>query len=264
MTGRSCAALLGLALAGCDSRALVVGESSAPSSLGGGERGGSEPRCPDAAGARSLAEECWPTRHVGRWRGFVTGGARYRHVLAEPLDLPSGELLLEIAPAGTGTLAFGAEPEPPACTGGAPPSDAGAGFVDAEAIATDAGAGALGSSSCSADGGGGSGGARPGLLLGYRYELNGLQMSGAPEQERKQDPNVSFSLLIAEPWRDWCGSPPVGLGDAPCSCNAEGCSVSPDALEVSLSLSRDGLALRGTLISSSDVELVAGLELIRP
>ena len=71
-------------------------------------------------------------------------------------------------------------------------------------------------------------------------------------------------LLIAEPWRDWCSAQTLASSDMPCRCSAEGYSPSPEVLLGSLSLSRDGQALRGTLGSSADPALVAGLELIRP
>lgn len=262
MSRGSYAALLGLVLAGCDSRALVVGEGSATGSSGGSDRT-LEPRCADAAGARVADAECWPTRHVGSWRGFVTGDARYRHVLPEPLELPSGEVLLEIDPQGTGTLAFASDAALPACSGGATsPASADAGAAGADA--GDAGQVETSGSSCRTGDAGAPSAPRPGLLLDHRYLLNGLSMTGAAELERKEDPRVSFSLLIAEPWRDWCGSPPLDPGNAACSCDAGSCSVSPDTLQVSLSLSRDGLALRGTIGSSSDAGLVAGLELLRP
>lgn len=263
MSGQRCIVLLGLGLAGCDARALVVGDSPERGSLGGGARP-SEARCPDAAGERASDGECWPTRHVGRWRGLVTGSARYLHGSTE-LELPSGEVVLEIEPQGTGTLSFAPDRAPLACAGGASGAGTDAGLAGGDAaVIQDPEAQAASGSACSAADAGAPGVPRPGLVLDYRYTLEGLSMSGASVRERREDPRVSFSLLIAEPWRDWCNGAAVAADPAPCSCNRDGCSASTDALEVSLSLSRNGQALRGTLGSPTDEELAAGLELVRP
>lgn len=259
--------LLALLLAGCDARPLVVGDGPSPDSLAGGELPG-ELRCPDAARARADQEECWPTRHVGRWRGFVTGDARYLQGSIE-LELPSGEVMLEIEPQGTGTLSFATEPASYGCAGGASGTDAGdaglAALVEG-AEEEDSGPGAPQAPACSTFDAGVSGSAGPGLALGHRYTLEALSMSGGPGGDRRRDPRVTFSLLIAEPWRDECNGDraPLTTGAVRCSCNEDGCSVPADTLEVSLSLSRDGQAMRGTIVSPDDVEPGAGLELIRP
>jgi hypothetical protein len=178
-------------------------------------------------------------------------------------------VVLEIEPRGTGTLYFMPQPELRGCEGdagtatGSSAADAGLGGGDAGAEAADSGA--LSGGACGTAAAGGAGGATPGLLLAHRYTLDGLSMSGASERDRRADPRVSFSLLIAEPWRDWCSNATLAADTALCSCNEEGCGVSAEALQVSLSLSRDGRALRGTLSSQGDVEWgAAGLELIRP
>lgn len=244
-------ALLALVAAGCDSRALVVGEGPSPTSLGGGARTNAQ-RCPDSAAARASDAECWPTRHVGRWRGFVTGDARYRHVLPEPFEFPSAEVSLEIEPPGTGTILFASAAS--WCSGDAGVSTPGGG---ADGGVSDAGGGAC--SSAPAD----TTRAHPGLVLDQRYALDDLSMSGSAEEQRKQDPAMTFSLLIAAPWRDYCSNVTTDEDAAPCRCDADGCTISSEALLVSLSLSRDGQALRGSIVSSSDLALVAGLELVR-
>lgn len=256
MSRRSWALLLALMVAGCDDRSLVVGESSASSGVEGAARS-SAPRCADGAQLRASDEECWPTRHVGHWRGFVTGDPRYRHVLAQPLEFPSNEVLLDIEPQGTGTLLFSSASAPGrSCAG-----DAGAG-----SSGDDAGVGDrsdAGVSSCTTHDTGEQDEPRPGLVLDHRYALDALEMRGSPEGERRQDPVVTFSLLIAAPWRELCDGPPLDLAASPCSCSADGCAVSSETLQVTLSLSRDGNALRGSLFSASDAELAAGLELVR-
>jgi hypothetical protein len=258
--------LLALLLASCDSRALVVGEGPAPSSLGGRDRS-MAPRCQDEAAARVADDECWPTRHVGRWRGLVTGDARYRHVLAEPLEFTTGEVTLDVTEQGAGTLWFA--PEQPwvmACAGdaGVPPAlaDAGVATPDGGAGLMDAGARGVGSP-CAPPVTSSPGLAAPGLLLDYGYQLDGLSMSGGPELDRTEDPLVRFSLLIAAPWRETCGTEPVGIAASACVCSADGCGVAQGVLQVSLSLSRDARALRGTVVSSEDAGLVTGLELVR-
>jgi hypothetical protein len=254
---RPSALLLALLLAGCDDRSLVVGESSASSGFDGAGRS-NEPRCADAAILRANDEECWPTRHVGHWRGLVTGDARYRHVLAQPFEFPSDEVLLDIDLQGTGTLLFSsAAGDGASCAG-----DAGASSAELRA---DAGVGAsdAGALSCRASDGGVQGGPQPGLVLDHRYSLDGLGMQGSAERERRQDRLVTFSLLIAAPWRELCTAPPLDPAASPCSCNADGCDISSETLQVSLSLSRDGEALRGSIYSSNDAALAAGLELVR-
>jgi hypothetical protein len=187
--------LLALVLAGCDDRSLVVGESSTSSGFDGAA-GSNEPRCADAAALRADDAECWPTRHVGHWRGFVTGDVRYRHVLAQTFDFPSGEVLLDIELDGTGTLLFSSSSsDEPFCAGDAGvspsslPADAGVGSSDATVT------------SCRTSDDGMQDGPRPGLALDHRYVVEALRMEGSAERERRQDRLVTFSLLIAEPWR---------------------------------------------------------------
>ena len=46
---------------------------------------------------RVLDSACWPTRHVGRWHGFVTTSPYYHYWFEAPLEYPSGEMLLEVS-----------------------------------------------------------------------------------------------------------------------------------------------------------------------
>ncbi len=262
MTGRGSAALLAWLLVACDSRALVVGESATSGSVDEQSRA-PQPRCPDPAAARVGDDECWPTRHVGLWRGLVTPDPGAGQGLAGLLALPSGEVLLEIEPQGTGTLLFARDAAPGlGCAGDAGvASVADAGSAGESARLDDAG------TACAAGEALVAASALRGVALDHRYTLDGLSMSGAPESDRSQDPRVTFTLLVASPWREHCNSSSPELAAAPCRCSAQGCDISPGVMLVSLSLSRDARALRGGLSYTegdpSSVEPLAGLELVR-
>lgn len=222
-------ALLG-ALSGCKGGPLVVGEGK--SALGGGGDDGTPPaqRCQDAAALRVSDSACWPTRHVGHWHGFVTGDARYLHVSPTPLEYPSHDLLLEISEDGSAYATF-------AAPDAGPSADC---------------AGPLVAGAC----------VEPGLLLGYRYVLGNVRMTGGPSDDRRQDPILAFSLTIAQPWSDQCQS--IAADAGPCACSAEGCGAAPQALQATLGLSEDARALRGSTSSGSgDDALVADWELVR-
>jgi hypothetical protein len=221
--------LLG-SLSGCDGKPLLVGEPQQAVGGEGADSNPSAPRCSDAAQLRVGDPACWPTRHVGRWHGFVTGDARYLHVLPTPLEYPSQALALEIRDDGSAYATFAAP-------------DAG---VSADC------AGPLVGGVC----------VQPGLVLGYRYALGALRMTGALDEDRRQDPILAFSLTIAQPWSDQCEA--IAADAGPCACSEEGCGVSPQALQVTLRLSEDARALRGTGSSGSGPEaLVADWELVR-
>jgi hypothetical protein len=232
--------VLGMLLAGCKGSPFELGERRA----GLGQNGESslpplEQRCLDLAVSRVLDAECWPTRHVGRWHGFATGAAQYLHVLPSPFVYPSGELLLEVDARGSASLTFSGD-------------NAGGGTAGA----TDPGA------PCSATGAPDSCPATPGLVLGFRYELVGLRMTGGPSEDRRQDPSMDFSLIIAEPWSSRCDA--VAADAGPCACTVEGCGVSPESLQATLQLSADGQALRGSARSEHAQQAIsAGWEFVR-
>lgn len=227
--GSALGVLLG-ALSGCQGKPLLVGEPQQAMGGEGADRNPSQQRCADAAQLRVGDGECWPTRHVGRWHGFVTGDARYQHVLPTPLEYPSQALLLEINEDGSAYATFAAP-------------DAG--------VSVDC-AGPLVGGVC----------VQPGLLLGYRYALGAVRMTGAPEEDRRRDPILAFSLTIAQPWSAQCET--IAADAGPCACSEEGCGVSPQALQVTLGLSDDARALRGSASSGSGPEaLVADWELVR-
>ncbi|MEO8177377.1 MAG: hypothetical protein ABI895_00965 [Deltaproteobacteria bacterium] len=213
--------LLVLLLASCKGRPLELGEGGEGlDPNGGGSTPAIEQRCLDLAARRVRDAECWPTRHVGRWHGFVTSGAHYWHVLPSPLEYPSGDLLLEVDAEGSAQLTFSG--------GEAAGGDAGAAEAGVPCSST-------APASCAA---------LPGLVLGFRYELVGLRMTGGPSQDRHQDPRMDFSLTIAEPWNLVCAA--IGADAGPCACTTEGCGAAPESLQAILVLSADGRALRGT------------------
>jgi len=221
--------LLG-SLSGCQGKPLLVGE---PQGAVGGEGSDRRPRaqrCEDAAELRTGDGECWPTRHVGRWHGFVTGDARYQHVLPTPLEYPSQDLSLEISEDGAAYAIF-------AASDAAPSAECSGPLVGGACV-------------------------QPGLVLGYRYALGAVRMTGAASDDRRRDPILAFSLAIAQPWSEQCEL--IAADAGPCACSEEGCGVSPQALQVSLTLSEDARALRGTASSGSgDAALVADWELVR-
>jgi hypothetical protein len=221
--------VLGL-LSSCKGRALQVGEPGGAVGDEGGDRMPRAQRCSDQAELRAADRECWPTRHVARWHGFVTGDARYLHVLPTPLEYPSQGLLLEVNEDGSAYATFAA-------------SDAG---VSADCT------GPLVGGLC----------VRAGLVLGYRYALGAVRMTGGPNDDRRQDPILAFSLTIAQPWGEQCEI--IAADAGPCTCSDEGCGVSPEKLQVTLGISEDARALRGSASSGSGAEApVADWELVR-
>jgi hypothetical protein len=228
LAGALCA-LLGT-LSGCQGKPLFVGEPGGAVGGDGHDRMPPAERCADAVELRVGDAACWPTRHVGRWHGFVAGDARYLHVLPTPLEYPSQDLLLEIAEDGSAYASFSGRDAGPAadCTGP---------LVGGVCV-------------------------QPGLVLGYRYALSALRMSGGPSDDRRQDPILAFSLTIAQPWSAQCEI--IAADAGPCACSDEGCGVSPQALQVTLALSEDARALRGSASSGSGAEApVADWELVR-
>lgn len=229
------ALLLGLLLAGCKGLPYELGETGGGLGPNGEDATRAlEQRCDDRAAQRTLDAECWPTRHVGRWHGFVTGAAQYLHVLPSPLLYPSGDLLLEVDAQGSASLTFSA--------GDAGEVDAGtpcssSGVLDSCTIA-------------------------PGLVLGFPYDLEGLRMTGGPDEDRRRDTLMAFSLIIAEPWRARCAALAADAG--PCACTREGCGVALASLQATLVLSADARALRGSARTERLTETVsAGWEFVR-
>jgi hypothetical protein len=240
-------ALFGCALFGCE-RPLVVGESGGTSGASKGSDSSQTlaEHCPDVARLRVADDTCWPTAHVGRWHGFVTGDAEYYVALAGPFVYPSGDVRLNVDLAGTGTLTF-------------TPAGPGSGALDAglDAAAPDAAVADAAAADAAA--------ALPaGVSEGFAYALLDLSMSGSPSTERRLDRSMQFSVSLAEPQ----ASASSAATDSASVCDA--CGSAPAAfsgaltLSVALTLSADRTALRGTLSTPGPGgPLPAGLELIR-
>lgn len=268
--GRSAAyrGLLLFCLAGCGGDAFLIGESA---SSGGESLGGGRPPpapedvCADIAALRLLDGTCWPTRHVGRWQGFVTTSPYYHHRSAAPFEFPSGGLLLEINPEGVGTLTFSASTSRAVRPGAAGSSPDGGAVGDAGDAGTAENAGDAGVDA-PLDAAVPSGPPALGFALGFRYQLQQLAMSGGPIGSRQADPRLDFTLLIAEPWSEFCASlsGEPGPESGPCLCSADGCGPDQELLSVTLSLSADAQALRGTARSlGPDGVMAAGWEFVR-
>lgn len=281
MNAGTTAARLGALLlahgAACGGDRLVVGETQGGSAVATefSQPVDSESGCADEVLARADLDECWPTRHVGRWHGFVSENPRYSF-RGEARDFPTVEVSVEIERDGTGRFALGL-PEPHGWS---------------EETLRGACRDLASSPEC------GSGGA---LLTRFAYPLGGMAMAGGPNGARWDDPRLSFRVLIAEPWSAFCarqtlnvvcpraasceaectatvdaiqataGAPPTMVdcwlapaSELPCACDPAGCRALEDAVDFELSLSSDGLAMRGRATSASAGQVSnASVELVR-
>lgn len=288
-----------LAAAGCGGDAIIVGEGitagdSASASAGSGgvaPSGISIPaECPHSPGERQALLGCWPTRHVGHWRGFLIGNPTYPTLSGKSGDFPLGDLVLSIEPFGAARLSFG-DPAP-----FAPPEGAGDAYLCAGS-SPDVGCPAA-----------------DGIVPGYPYELEELEIidaSFAPipriagELTLRIGERLSFGVPLEQPWRTWCElqapdpgacgrgepygaaavdclrlgpAPESGDNDActvmeagvarnidcgwlaaresaPCSCSEDGCAARGLSLGMSVRMSEDGQALRGSVLAPAGREL---------
>lgn len=289
----ACGAALALALAGCSGDALVVGDERPPPAADADDvrsAGGIIPAapppdvapssdCPPSPEERQALVGCWPTRHLGSWRGFFTSTPRYAALDGAVVDLPQGEVSLELSQAGAAQLRFGLPPP------GISASDSPIHLCAPRAA--------------------GAGCAPPGLVIaGFAYELAELELfdsdptlatpppiAGEPPRELAE--SMSFVVRVGEPWDDWCssqgperpascaggdcsagdrlparGAPSEAPGaDGPdergCRCDANGCRADgrSASLSIHLQMSADGHALRGSYTPDDASLGVAGLEL---
>ena len=225
-----------LALA-CTGEVLIVGESDFRRSDSDAQLESLEElTCGDLIAERVGDPECWPTRHAGSWRGFVTDNPYYLHLDAEPREFPRGDIALTIEANGAGRIVFetrmGAAPAAPACEGALPARSPSAGHR---------------------------------LLEGHPYRLLDLATSGGTANARHGDPNLTFALSFAEPWDCWCraqaspdapsnqplAEPEASPPPEPCACDDAGCFANPIRQQISLNLSSDGNAMWGTLSRGS-------------
>ncbi len=283
-------------IGGCGGEQLVVGqERGGPTAGSGGmesSAGAGEARppgvaltdeCPTTPLQRQALLGCWPTRHIGRWRGFFTGNPSYESLDGRQSEFPVGDLWLSVGVNGEGRLSFGDSAPPLPSMGGR----------DAYLCA-----GTSPESGCPA--------ARR-LVEGFVYPLEQMeivdaQLEPAPRIEGEDllrvGERLSFGVPLAAPWRDWCelqepepsdcvcaeaceSAPPecfrfapdpddvdastcevregssarsvdcaylAARQNAPCSCDAEGCFAAAPSLSISLRMSEDGEALRGAYV----------------
>lgn len=262
---------LALAALACSGSSFVVGEERpGAAGLGEDEVDGpgvvdpSEPApdvalledCPPSPVERRSLLGCWPTRHVGRWRGFFIGLPRYETLDGGGAEFPRGDVLLELGVDGAGELRFGVAPTEVTASSSAPVPACGGPSSPQEC--TD-----------------------PGLLLaGFRYRLEVMELFDAEEAPASRiagEPRVrfgermSFVVQVGQPWEAVCADVEAAIACAPgecarlperpgaveptggvnpeapaCRCEASGCEPRGASLSISLRLSDDGLALRGT------------------
>jgi len=266
-----CATLL--AGAGCEGGALIVGqERPRPGSSddeGGGPDGveGAPPPdvtlvedCPPTPGERRELLGCWPTPHLGAWRGFFTGIPRYETADGAGAEFPTGDVRLLLGVDGAGLLTFGVPPaiasaalerSVPACGAPAAPME------------------------CE----------RPGLVIpGFTYRLEEISLyDRALERETRiegeapleRPESMDFRVRVGEPWDAWCSeqtpedgtsearcradecekgqrpAPPAAIesaggGVAGCRCDADGCRPEAASLFIELDMSGDQKSLRGS------------------
>jgi hypothetical protein len=273
----SCAAALLLAAVGCPGNAMLVGEERPPPVPGADDPDGPDgitpavpppevallSDCPPSPEERQALLGCWPTRHLGSWRGFFIGIPRYETGDGASAEFPPGDVLLELSVDGQAQLVFGAPPL------GAPAADPPITLC----------APRVGARDCPTPGR---------LLAGFGYELHELELldpdpalapppriAGEPPRELAE--SMRFAVHASEPWDVWCStlasdrelgcsggdcsagewlpapgaaidSPAAGPESQGCSCDASGCRAElPLApLSIELQMSRDGKALRGS------------------
>jgi hypothetical protein len=255
----------GLLALGCAGKSLLVAEeraSTEPAAADSGPDAGAASNqpgvaltqdCPPSPGERRGLLGCWPTQHLGRFRGRFIGAPRYPTLDGKGDDFPAGELVLELAIDGTGELSFGAV--------GAP------GEGDPCADVESARCASLGR-----------------LLPGFGYRLDDIllydpkdeppRVEGEPPRQLAE--SMSFAIRLGQPWEarcaeqapanvdcpsGECAAAPTGQRRGPagaagaglvtCLCSQTGCLPSAPSLAFTLRMSADHQALRG-LYSSTD------------
>jgi hypothetical protein len=226
--------------------------------------------CPPSPAQRRELLGCWPTRHVGTWRGYFIGAPRYETLDGAGEEFPAGDLSLHLDPDGNGQLSFGAD------TGAAEAEDPCSGVA---------------LSGCPALGR---------LRLGFGYRLEEIELVDPDRGETPRDPEqaslrvgeqMSFAIRLGEPWQDRCTDRTPGsetaCGDGACAkaasgltpgaapgsgssedaegclCGAQGCFVQAPSLRIRLRMSEEGKALRGVYTPDAPGLPDARLEFVR-
>lgn len=282
---RRCGPLLGtgawalalpFVITGCSGDALLVGEERPRAEPGADDLegpGGIGPAvppvdvalvsdCPPSPEERRALVGCWPTHHLGSWRGFFIGVPRYETIDGAGAEFPAGDVLLELGVSGAAQLRFGVPPE------GSVARDPEGSLCGPREVAP----------GCPAPGH---------VLAGFAYQLAELELFDpmlAPAARIAGEPplqlaeSMTFVVRVSEPWDTWCARegperelscaggdcpagdwfPPPGAAiDAAASAAADGrgclcddSSCRSDApsvsLSISLQMSADGNALRGS------------------
>jgi hypothetical protein len=223
--------------------------------------------CPPSPAERQATSGCWPTRHLGRYRGFFIGSPRYERLDGSGEPFPTGGLQLVLAVDGTGELTFGgqnASSDRESCAG-------------------------VSSARCASIGR---------LLPGFAYRLEKIELldpKDEPPRIAGEPPlpgveTMSFSVWLGQPWDTWCAgqtlpkascrssecaatpaepAPVVGVagtgnaGASVCRCGELECRPEASSLSISMRLSEDRLALRGIYEPADAGFGIARLELRR-
>lgn len=224
-------------LSACSGEALWVGTASSASGIVGvNQETPDEKLCPDEASLRLSDETCWPTRHVGTWRGIVASNPTYLSTAGSSMDYPLAQPIITIAADASGQWHFGplAEDTPSSPDSSPVPS------------------------------------ANSVLLEGIVYSLSDVRMSGAARRDRQDDPNLSFELYFAISQEAECDlattlvAPAAPCISDDCEMDTPICDRPSGRLGISLRLSADGLSMRGTAQSDAQgASEVADIEFVR-
>lgn len=295
-----------LALCGCRGERLIVTSGDAGISIDDRQNQDAMPgqtvddaspvptlagACPTDLALRRERDDCWPTRYVGLWSGFLVGDPQYEARDGFLEKFPVGEIELRLGTDGTGTLIFVGDSVPPP-----PPSAAADPYLCA---------GATPSTGCP--------GARQ-LVEGFAYALENLSIFDASIQSAPrigEEPltvgeRFRFDISLGGPWRAWCsvqvpevracscleceseicfdlGLAPGVANEAvceassggaecgwlaaraeePCACRSDGCVARERALAILLQMSEDGQSVRGEYLPSRSDLPAARLEFSR-
>jgi hypothetical protein len=246
--------------------------------------------CPPSPDERKLVEDCWPPRHVGSWRGFFTGRSHYVTEGGTDSEFPDVDLELSVRDDGAAILVFDG-PAPPGapesasdpylCQGASPD----AGCPQAQQLVVGF-AYALDQVQLFDPSLGPEARIRGESLphipetMSFDIPLGQPWRAWCALQAARREPCACSSGCAPEPTLCYGVGPQNGAGhgacemadgegvqsvdcgwlsareDAPCACNAEGCSAGGSVLNLSLKMSDDGQAMRGIIAPDGGVEFL--------